>query len=113
MSLIFITHDLGIIAEIADHVAVMYQGNIVESGSVWKIFSNPQHPYTKGLIRCLPRMNQTRPRLEQIKGVMPSLLKLPEGCYFRDRCPEAGQDCRVYPPEREVEGRRVTCHRVQ
>jgi oligopeptide/dipeptide ABC transporter ATP-binding protein len=112
-ALILITHDIGVVSQMCDEVAVMYAGKIVERGTRDQVLYDPLHPYTKGLIRCLPRLNQTRQRLEQIKGVMPSLLKLPEGCYFRDRCPEAGLDCRVYPPERELEGRRVTCHRVQ
>jgi peptide/nickel transport system ATP-binding protein len=69
MSLIFITHDLGIIAEIADHVAVMYQGEIVETGSVWEIFSNPQHPYTKGLLACRPRPDQRLQLLPTVSGL--------------------------------------------
>jgi len=112
-ALILITHDIGVVSQMCDEVAVMYAGRIVERGSRDQVLYDPLHPYTKGLIQCLPRLNQSRQRLRQIKGVMPSLLKLPEGCYFRDRCPEAGGDCLVYPPEREIEGRRVTCHRVQ
>ena len=70
MSLIFITHDLGIIAEIADQVAVMYQGNIVETGSVWEIFSNPQHPYTKGLLACRPKPDQRLQLLPTVADYM-------------------------------------------
>jgi oligopeptide/dipeptide ABC transporter ATP-binding protein len=112
-ALILITHDIGVVSQMCDSVAVMYAGRIVESGNRDQVLYDPLHPYTKGLIQCLPRLNQSHRRLQQIKGVMPSLLKLPEGCYFRDRCPEAGEDCRVYPPEREVDGRLVSCYRVQ
>ena len=112
-ALILITHDIGVVSQMCDTVAVMYAGRIVESGTRDQVLYEPMHPYTKGLIQCLPRLNQSHRRLQQIQGVMPSLLKLPEGCYFRDRCPEAGEDCRVYPPEREIGGRRVSCYRVQ
>jgi peptide/nickel transport system ATP-binding protein len=112
-ALILITHDIGVVSQMCDRVAVMYAGRIVESGTRDQVLGDPLHPYTKGLIQCLPRLNQSRRRLNQIKGVMPSLLKLPDGCYFRDRCPDAGEDCRLYPPDREIDGRLVSCHRVQ
>jgi peptide/nickel transport system ATP-binding protein len=112
-ALILITHDIGVVSQMCDSVAVMYAGRIVESGTRDQVLYDPLHPYTKGLIQCLPRLKKSDRRLQQIKGVMPSLLRLPEGCYFRDRCPEAGEDCRVYPPERETNGRLVSCYRVQ
>jgi peptide/nickel transport system ATP-binding protein len=85
----------------------------VEQGTRDQVLFNPLHPYTKGLIECLPGRSEGERRLYQIPGVMPSLLNLPEGCHFRPRCPEAGEDCLVYPEEREVEGRIVACHRVR
>jgi peptide/nickel transport system ATP-binding protein len=112
-ALILITHDIGVVAQMCDTVAVMYAGRIVEHGTRDQVLFDPLHPYTKGLIQCLPRLNESRRRLQQIRGVMPTLLALPEGCHFRDRCPEAGEDCRVYPPARQIEGRIVKCHRVQ
>jgi oligopeptide/dipeptide ABC transporter ATP-binding protein len=113
-ALILITHDIGVVAQMCDLVAVMYAGRIVEKGTKDQILHDPKHPYTKGLIQCLPKLNQSKERLVQIKGIMPNLLDLPEGCYFRTRCAEAGEDCLVYPQEREIEeGRRVSCHRLQ
>ncbi len=111
-ALILITHDIGVVAQMCDQVAVMYAGRIVECGTKEEVLFDPLHPYTKGLIRCLPKMGHEEGRLTQIQGVMPSLLDLPEGCHFRGRCPEAGADCRVYPEERLVGGRRVSCHRI-
>ena len=110
--LILITHDIGVVAQICDEVAVMYGGRMVEYGNKEQVLFNPLHPYTRGLIQCLPKLDESAPRLTQIKGVMPSLLNLPDGCHFRDRCPQAGPDCRVYPEERRVQERRVSCHRV-
>ena len=111
-SLILITHDIGVVAQLADNIAVMYGGKIVEYGKKEDILYNPLHPYTKGLIECLPKYNEDKKRLYQIKGVMPNLLNLPEGCYFRDRCPEADERCLTYPEEKEIGDRRVSCHKV-
>ncbi len=111
-ALILITHDIGVVAQMCDHVAVMYAGRIVETGTKEQVLYEPLHPYTKGLIRCLPKLDHEQGRLTQISGVMPSLLSLPEGCHFRPRCPEAGDDCLVYPEERTVNNRRVKCHRI-
>ena len=111
-AMILITHDIGVVAQMCDMVAVMYAGRIVECGAKQKVLSEPLHPYTRGLIQCLPKRDHASERLVQIQGVMPSLLSLPEGCYFRDRCPVAGEDCRIYPDERIVDGRRVSCHRI-
>ncbi len=80
----------------------MYAGRIVESGTREQVLFDPLHPYTKGLIQCLPKLNASSRRLVQIKGIMPGLLNLPEGCYFRDRCPEADSKCLVYPEQRNV-----------
>jgi oligopeptide/dipeptide ABC transporter ATP-binding protein len=102
LSVIIITHDLGVIAEVADRVLVMYAGQIVEEGSVDEIFYDPQHPYTWGLMGSLTRLDQPPPpRLPQIPGQPPSLLAPPPGCRFRPRCPHAFEKC-PEPPELEV-----------
>jgi oligopeptide/dipeptide ABC transporter ATP-binding protein len=98
LSVILITHDLGVIAEVADRVLVMYAGQIVEQGSLDDIFYDPQHPYTWGLLGSLTRLDQPRPeRLPQIAGQPPSLLKPPSGCRFRPRCPHAFEKCTELP----------------
>ena len=104
-AVIFITHDLGVIAEIADEIIVMYAGRVVERGSKRDIFYDPQMPYTWGLLGSIPRLD--RPRLERlhtIEGSPPSLINPPEGCKFRPRCPHAFEKCRQEPPlENRVE----------
>ncbi len=104
MAVILITHDLGVIAESADEVAVMYAGRIVEQGSLDQIFYDPQHPYTWGLLGSLARPDRPRvERLSQIKGQPPSLLAPPQGCHFRPRCPHAFAKC-TETPELQVRG---------
>jgi peptide/nickel transport system ATP-binding protein len=99
LAVIIITHDLGVVAEIADRVLVMYGGRIVESGSLDQIFYDPQHPYTWGLLGSLARPDRPRTsRLSQIKGQPPSLLAPPQGCHFRPRCPHAFERCTQVPP---------------
>jgi oligopeptide/dipeptide ABC transporter ATP-binding protein len=100
-SILLITHDLGVIAETADRVAVMYAGLIVEEADVYTIFKNPVHPYTQGLLRSIPRIDEAqRPhRLTEIPGRVPNLFLLPEGCTFNDRCPVAIDHCKVEVPE--------------
>ncbi|MGD9737196.1 MAG: ABC transporter ATP-binding protein [Solirubrobacterales bacterium] len=99
LATILITHDLGVVAEIADRVLVMYAGRVVEQGSLDDIFYDPQHPYTWGLLGSLTRLDQPRPeRLPQIKGAPPSLLDLPKGCPFRPRCPHEFAKCPQLPP---------------
>jgi oligopeptide/dipeptide ABC transporter ATP-binding protein len=101
LSVILITHDLGVIAEVADRVLVMYAGQIVEEGTLDEIFYDPQHPYTWGLMGSLTRLDQPPPpRLPQIPGQPPSLLRPPTGCRFRPRCPHAFEKCQE-PPELE------------
>ena len=112
-ALILITHDIGVVAQMCDTVAIMYGGRIVEYGTKDQVLFDPLHPYTKGLIDCLPKLNESRRRLTQIKGIMPNLLALPKGCYFSNRCSEVGEDCRIYPQERVIDGRRVSCHRIK
>jgi peptide/nickel transport system ATP-binding protein len=98
MAIIMITHDLGVIAEIADDVVVMYGGKVVEQATVVDLFENAQHPYTWGLLGSLPRLNADAERLEQIPGQPPSLLRPPSGCAFHPRCEFAMDRCRVEIP---------------
>jgi peptide/nickel transport system ATP-binding protein len=99
MAVIIITHDLGVIAEMADRVLVMYAGRVVEQGTLEEIFYDPQHPYTWGLLGSLSRLDRPRPkRLPQISGLPPSLLSPPQGCHFRPRCPHAHKQCEKVPP---------------
>jgi oligopeptide/dipeptide ABC transporter ATP-binding protein len=117
---ILITHDLGLVAEMADRVVVMYGGKVVEVGDVFTIFSEPRHPYTLGLLSSLPRLNQDLERLEPIVGQPPSLINLPPGCSFHPRCRlSKGRDrCRQEVPELIAtphagglsEGHRAACH---
>jgi peptide/nickel transport system ATP-binding protein len=99
-SMILITHDLGVVAETCDDVAVMYAGRIVEYGSVEDIFYRPKHQYTKGLLDSIPHFEtgHRRERLQTIKGLVPSLLNIPKGCRFADRCPAVQNDCRQADP---------------
>lgn len=111
-SVIIISHDLGVIATMAEKVAVMYAGGIVEYGAAEQIFNNPLHPYTKGLIGAIPRLDKDQEFLEIIPGNLPNLLNLPEGCKFRERCTIAMDVCAaVRPPSIESEeGHEVACH---
>lgn len=93
-AIILITHDLGVIAECADRVAVMYAGKIVEKADVHQIFKHPLHPYTEGLLRSVPTMRQFSGELPSIPGIVPSIYHLPKGCAFCDRCPYATERCR-------------------
>ena len=102
LAVILITHDLGVVAEIADRVLVMYAGKVVEHGTLDEIFYDPQHPYTWGLLGSLTRLDRPRPRrLPQIKGLPPSLVAPPTGCAFRPRCPHAFGRC-TEPPRLEA-----------
>jgi oligopeptide/dipeptide ABC transporter ATP-binding protein len=99
VSLIFITHDLGIVAEIADRVVVMYAGKVMEKGRVWDIYENPRHPYTIGLLNCLPDVKLKGEHLTPIDGNIPSLINPPSGCVFHPRCAFAKEICsREIPP---------------
>jgi oligopeptide/dipeptide ABC transporter ATP-binding protein len=98
LSIVIITHDIGVVAEIADRVAVMYAGRVVEQGTLDEVFYDPQHPYTWGLLGSLTRIDRPRPeRLPQIPGMPPSLLAPPAGCHFRPRCPHAFDRCESVP----------------
>jgi peptide/nickel transport system ATP-binding protein len=102
MAIMLITHDLGVVAEMADDVVVMYAGKVVEKTSVANIFEAPHHPYTKGLLNSIPRLGDRRARLEVIRGVVPNPLNLPKGCLFKRRCPYAMPICDTAPPLQEV-----------
>lgn len=102
MTVMLITHDLGVIAETCDDVVVMYAGKVAETGGVFDIFDNPTHPYTRGLLASIPRL-ETPPksRLSVIEGMVPGLLDLPEGCRFQNRCPHVKESCESRVPELE------------
>jgi oligopeptide transport system ATP-binding protein len=113
MGLILITHDLGVVADVADRIAVMYAGRIVEQSDVFEIYATPAHPYTKGLLESIPRLDQKGGELAAIGGLPPSLTRIPPGCPFNPRCSYAQDVCRVDPPPplREVVyNRMAACH---
>ena len=112
-ALIWITHDLAVVAGLADRICVMYAGRIVESGKVGEVLDQPLHPYTHGLIGSVPSHNRRGKRLNQIPGMTPSLLHLPQGCAFRTRCPRADDTCSVNPELSELlPGRVLLCHHL-
>jgi oligopeptide/dipeptide ABC transporter ATP-binding protein len=103
MAIMLITHDLGVVAEMADEVVVMYSGKVVERADVRTIFGNPHHPYTKGLLHSIPRLDERVERLEVIRGTVPSPYNLPSGCLFKRRCPYRMDVCDTAPPFREIQ----------
>jgi peptide/nickel transport system ATP-binding protein len=111
---VLITHDLGVVTEVADEVAVMYAGRIVESGPVAAIFADPQHPYTIGLMGSMPSLGRRGARLATIPGTVPSPEQMPIGCRFATRCPFADEFCRAQrPPLAELStGHRVACFKA-
>jgi oligopeptide/dipeptide ABC transporter ATP-binding protein len=115
VSIIFITHDLGIVAQMCDKVAVMYGGRIVEQGAIRDIFKHPVHPYTEALLNSIPRVERKVERLYAIEGQPPSMFSLPHGCHFEPRCPYAEDICREsYPPTFDTEtGQVAACWRLQ
>ena len=113
-ALMWITHDLSVVAGLADRIAVMYAGRIVETGTVEDVLDRPMHPYTSGLIGSVPSRNRRGTRLRQIPGMTPSLIDLPEGCAFRTRCPRADAACARDPEETSiVPGRALRCFHPQ
>jgi oligopeptide transport system ATP-binding protein len=112
MGLILITHDLGVVADVADRIAVMYAGRIVEEANVYDLYARPAHPYTVGLLSSIPRLDEKGQELRTIKGLPPSLIKIPSGCPFHPRCPRAQQICvDETPPLRHVGPHRASaCH---
>ncbi|WP_198655717.1 ABC transporter ATP-binding protein [Salinicola sp. CR57] len=112
-AVIFITHDLGVVARIADRVAVMYAGEVIESAPTPALYAAPGHPYTRGLLSCIPTPGRTLPgsRLQAIPGVVPSLVGDVEGCAFRNRCPQAQPTCERTPPLMALpDDHRARCH---
>ena len=113
MGLILITHDLGVVADVADRIAVMYAGRIVEQADAFELYARPGHPYTKGLLDSIPRLDQKGETLDAIGGLPPNLMNIPPGCPFNPRCHYAKDICRVDPPPplREVDRHRfAACH---
>jgi peptide/nickel transport system ATP-binding protein len=109
-AVMLITHDMGVIAETADRVAVMYAGRIVEIGMVGEVVREPLHPYARGLMAAIPTLQSRAARLAQIPGAMPRLSAIPRGCAFNPRCPEAMDRCRVErPPLLAIGDRGVAC----
>lgn len=116
MGLVLITHDLGVVAEVADNVVVMYGGRAVEKGDVAEVFGNPRHPYTEGLMNSIPRTDVHVDRLEPIAGNPPDLMRLPSGCSFRPRCPHVQAVCAANIPELITIGegnRQSSCLRLE
>lgn len=110
-SMILITHDLGVVAEVCDSVAIMYAGTVVESSDTRRLFTEPRHPYTRGLFGSIPSLDEEVPRLAPIKGIMPDPTELPPGCRFHPRCPSAAPICSQRSPETVAveEGHTVHC----
>ena len=114
-SMLLITHDLGVVAQNCDDVAIIYAGEIVEIGDIWEIFHGYKHPYTEGLFGSIPKLNESRNRLVPIGGLMPDPMNLPEGCKFSPRCKYAVEDChKTVPKLRDIGGgHMVRCIRVK
>lgn len=113
MSVILITHDLGVIAETCSSVVVMYAGKVAEKGSVYNVFDNPTHPYTRGLLHSIPRLDSTpKSHLPIIPGMVPGLLDMPKGCRFENRCRYRKDSCLIAPPATEIiaPGHEVACY---
>ena len=112
-SVILITHDLGVVAQVTDRVMIMYAGKAMEYGTVREIFTSPRHPYTVALLKSIPVIEKKTERLNVIRGMVPSLSKRPEGCLFHPRCDEACELCRTERPELVMmeDGRQVRCHK--
>ncbi len=115
MAMILITHDLGVVADVADRIAVMYAGRIVEHADVRSLYRAPAHPYTKGLLNSIPRLDQRGGKLATIRGLPPNLMRIPSGCPFHPRCPYAQQVCVDVVPHDLVlgDGRTSACHFAQ
>jgi oligopeptide/dipeptide ABC transporter ATP-binding protein len=115
MAVLMITHDLGVIAGVADRVAVMYAGKIVEMGGAQDLFAAPRHPYTQGLLASIPKLTETQDRLRVIPGTVPDATRFPEGCRFHPRCPHADALCRARAPALlKVEaGHEVACWKAE
>lgn len=110
MSMILITHDLGVVAETCDRVAIMYAGEIIEMGTVEEVYLHMKHPYTKGLFNSIPQLDEESKTLIPIPGAMPNAAKLPTGCFFHPRCPYRQEICERISPEAAGEGHVCKCH---
>ena len=116
MGLILITHDLGVVSQVTEKIAVMYAGKIVETGPTQAVVQDPQHPYTQGLIKALPGSMKPGSRLNQIPGMMPNLTDIPPGCAFHPRCNISGTICQMEVPAlltKQQHDRMVACHMVK
>jgi peptide/nickel transport system ATP-binding protein len=114
LAYLFITHDLGVVEYLADHIAVMYLGRIVEQSKCEELFRQPKHPYTRVLLDAVPAISEERKPFAMIEGDVPSPLDPPSGCHFHPRCPKAKESCKSeYPPLKEHGGGRVACHYVE
>jgi len=114
IGLFLITHDLGVIAQVCDKVAVMYAGNMVEFGKIEAVFNTPRHPYTKALLDCIPYIGMKKGTLSAIYGNVPSAGTYPSGCRYHPRCPHSNSQCNSMPPLIQIEGgTRVACHNYQ
>ncbi len=113
MAILFITHDLGVVAEMCDDVCVMYAGKVAEHAPVEEIFNHPQHPYTKGLLCSIPKLDtEQKSKLFEIEGMVPDLFSMPEGCRFQNRCPYAAEKCtQPQSPAQVKDGHEVSCIR--
>ena len=113
-SIILVTHNLGVVAQVCDRMAVMYAGNVVEVGSTRQIFENPVHPYTQGLMKAIPLMDKDQDRLIGIEGSVPNLINPPTGCRFNPRCRRCEEKCRTAKPSylTVTEGHLVACHHL-
>jgi peptide/nickel transport system ATP-binding protein len=109
-SLIWITHDLAVVAGLADHISVMYAGKIVEQGATDDVIDRPVHPYTVGLLCSVPTANKRGKRLYQISGMAPNMMALPQGCAFKERCPRRAAECETTPEITTSHGRAFRCH---
>jgi oligopeptide/dipeptide ABC transporter, ATP-binding protein, C-terminal domain len=110
MSMILITHDLGVVAETCDDVAIMYAGQIVETGSVRDVYLHPKHPYTRGLFDSIPKMDDDAAELIPIEGTISNAADLPDGCYFHPRCRYCQEICKTQQPPQRGEEHRFMCH---
>lgn len=110
MAMILITHDLGVVAETCDNVAIMYAGQIVEAGTVRDVYLNPRHPYTRGLFDSIPKLDDESTELIPIEGAISNAADLPTGCYFHPRCRYCQEICKTQAPPQRGEGHRFMCH---
>ena len=110
MSMILITHDLGVVAETCDKVAIMYAGQIVEAGNIVDVYDNPRHPYTKGLFESIPKLDEESDRLIPIEGSISNAADLPTGCYFHPRCRYCQEICKQQQPPQHGDDHKFMCH---